>query len=289
MGCCQSDLKGEKQEDIDNQAPQPIKQVKTNFSTVDYDAAASGRRDTIVAPEEVRQKSNPLPSLSEKETSSLHPQSLDSTAVSSTKPQVTGDDRISFDNRIEDQPSLGIESRHIEDTQTRLPYEDVTASPTTPTAAHTIGEQLPGTKTYPSGLACCQQRQTHKHNRTEHIIMGLFNKSKKLPEDPSNPILSSESGGVTTEDRPRKKSLYQKYQDLKRGPSTSQLSEEDLKKYTGMDRTEFDKWAATTPGVAGGQAAGSLTAGGNSGLGGTAAGEGLGGWGREAGKQPTIR
>lgn len=58
-------------------------------------------------------------------------------------------------------------------------------------------------------------------------------------------------------------------------------------KYTGKTREEYDAWKATAPGVAGGQAAGSLTAGGNSGIGTSAgAGEGLGGWGTEAGKVP---
>lgn len=123
--------------------------------------------------------------------------------------------------------------------------------------------------------------------------MGLFNKSKKSPEPtPADTGLSSFDAAAVTippEEKPRKKSLYAKYQEFKRGPSTSQMTDEDLKKYTGMDRAEFDKWAATTPGVAGGQAAGSLTAGGNSGLGGAAAADGLGGWGPEAGKRPTER
>lgn len=123
--------------------------------------------------------------------------------------------------------------------------------------------------------------------------MGLFDKLKKSPEPaPADTGLTSNDAAAATipaEEKPRKKSLYAKYQELKRGPSTSQMTDEDLKKYTGMDRAEFDKYAATTPGVAGGQAAGSVTAGGNSGLGGSAMGEGLGGWGLEAGKRPTER
>lgn len=122
--------------------------------------------------------------------------------------------------------------------------------------------------------------------------MGLFNKLKKSPEPaPDNGLTPSEAADATipADEQPRKKSLYQKYQDLKRGPSTSQMTDEDLKKYTGMDRAEFDKYAATTPGVAGGQAAGSLTAGGNSGLGGMGTADGLGGWGPEAGKRPAER
>lgn len=65
------------------------------------------------------------------------------------------------------------------------------------------------------------------------------------------------------------------------------MTDEELFKATGKTREEFDAWKQTAPGVAGGQAAGSLTAGGNTGIG-TAfgAGEGLGGWGYEAGKVP---
>lgn len=122
--------------------------------------------------------------------------------------------------------------------------------------------------------------------------MGLFDKLKKSPEPAQdNGLMPSDAANTTIppEEKQRKKSLYEKYQERKRGPGTSQMSDEDLKKYTGMDRTEFDKYATTTPGVAGGQAAGSLTAGGNSGLGGLGTADGLGGWGPEAGKRPTER
>ena len=149
--------------------------------------------------------------------------------------------------------------------------------------------------------------------------MGLFSKSKKssetapaLTNGTSNPAAatidksasstpqsfvsaqhsasSSSAPNPSAEDKPRKKSFYEKYQDLRRGPGTSALSDDELKKYTGKTREELDAYAQTAPGVAGGQAAGSLTAGGTSGFGmagGT--GEGLGGWGLEAGKTPKTR
>lgn len=62
---------------------------------------------------------------------------------------------------------------------------------------------------------------------------------------------------------------YKAYQNFKNGRNpdgSSKMSDEDLKKYTGKDRAEFDKFAANTPGVAGNQNAGSLNAGGNSGF-----------------------
>lgn len=68
------------------------------------------------------------------------------------------------------------------------------------------------------------------------------------------------------------------------------MTDEEFFKATGKTREEFDVWKETTPGVAGGQAAGSLMAGGNSGIATSyGAGEGLGGWGFGAGKIPSER
>ncbi|KAM0425087.1 hypothetical protein ACHAPT_009647 [Fusarium lateritium] len=61
---------------------------------------------------------------------------------------------------------------------------------------------------------------------------------------------------------------------MKRGPG---LSDEDIKKHTGMSRDELNAWAETQPGVGKNQLAGRVNAG--SGLGGVAAADGLGGWG----------
>ncbi|ODA83684.1 hypothetical protein RJ55_02199 [Drechmeria coniospora] len=75
------------------------------------------------------------------------------------------------------------------------------------------------------------------------------------------------------------KSLYQRAQAKKRGPA---ISDEDLERYTGKSRSEFDAWKATAPGVGGHQRAGTLAMGGASGLAGVAAGAGFGGWGPSA-------
>lgn len=76
-----------------------------------------------------------------------------------------------------------------------------------------------------------------------------------------------------------KKSLYQRYQDAKTGRNKPPVSDADLKKYTGMTRDEINDWARDRPHVAGNRLAGSIDVGPASGLGGTAAGEGFGGWG----------
>lgn len=73
-----------------------------------------------------------------------------------------------------------------------------------------------------------------------------------------------------------KKSLYQRYQDNKRGEP---ISDADLLKYTGKTREQFDSWKETQPGVGRNQLAGNVSQGDAMGLGGVAMGAGVGGWG----------
>lgn len=86
-------------------------------------------------------------------------------------------------------------------------------------------------------------------------------------------------GAGSTGGDAQKKSLYQRLQDKKRGPG---ISDEDLQKYTGKTREQLSAWSETQPGVGKNQLAGSIAVGPTSGLGGTAAGAGLGGWGPSA-------
>ncbi|PQK14271.1 hypothetical protein BB8028_0004g12010 [Beauveria bassiana] len=73
-----------------------------------------------------------------------------------------------------------------------------------------------------------------------------------------------------------KKSLYQRYQDSKRGEP---ISDADLLKYAGKTRDEFDSWKDTQPGVGRNQLAGTLAMGNAAGLAGVATAGGYGGWG----------
>lgn len=77
----------------------------------------------------------------------------------------------------------------------------------------------------------------------------------------------------------KKPSLYQRFQDKKRGPGPS---DEDILKYTGKTREELRTWADDQPGVGKNQLAGKLAVGATSGLGGAGAAGGLGGWGMGA-------
>ena len=84
------------------------------------------------------------------------------------------------------------------------------------------------------------------------------------------------SSNSTPNDDSKSKSIYQRYQDKKRPVA---IPEEDLVKYLGKTRSELNTWADSTPGVGKNQLAGKITLGPASGLGGSAAAEGYGGWG----------
>ncbi|KAG7286410.1 hypothetical protein NEMBOFW57_008720 [Staphylotrichum longicolle] len=107
-------------------------------------------------------------------------------------------------------------------------------------------------------------------------MAGDLAKTTDMPEQVSNGNASTEATS-----KPKKKSLYQRYVDAKRGRNV-QISEEDMLKYTGKTKAELQDWAKDRPGVAGNQAAGTLAMGPASGLGGAAASEGFGGWGPDA-------
>ncbi|OAQ95757.1 hypothetical protein LLEC1_00381 [Akanthomyces lecanii] len=73
------------------------------------------------------------------------------------------------------------------------------------------------------------------------------------------------------------------------------ISDEDLLRYTGKTRAEFDNFKENTPGVGRNQLAGTLAMGSAQGLGGIAATYGAGGWGpgaaageAEAGPKSTV-
>ncbi|KAK4168250.1 hypothetical protein QBC43DRAFT_201641 [Cladorrhinum sp. PSN259] len=89
---------------------------------------------------------------------------------------------------------------------------------------------------------------------------------------------SSSNTNTPTDDAPQKKSLYQRFWEFK-NHRNKQISEEDMLKYTGKSRAELIDWSKTAPGVGGNQPAGTLAVGPAHGIGGVAAGAGLGGWG----------
>ncbi|KAK4445416.1 hypothetical protein QBC34DRAFT_441651 [Podospora aff. communis PSN243] len=99
----------------------------------------------------------------------------------------------------------------------------------------------------------------------------FLKKPKDDPKEDASPSLD----GTSQPPKEKKKSLYQRFHDSKRG----EISPEDVLKYTGKTKEQINEWAKNEPGVAGNQAAGKLSMGGTSGLGGMSAAEGYGGWG----------
>ena len=106
--------------------------------------------------------------------------------------------------------------------------------------------------------------------------MGLFSKSSKS-EQAAEPAPSGSDGAQPVEAE-KKTGWYQRWQDKKRGQP---ISNEELQKHLGMDRSQLNTWASTTPGVGKNQLASQAGQGHQSGVAGMAMAEGYGGWGRD--------
>lgn len=91
----------------------------------------------------------------------------------------------------------------------------------------------------------------------------------------------STASASSHEESKTKRSLYRRYEDAKSGRDKP-MSDEDLKKYTGMTKDELGEWSKDRPGVGPHKNAGDITTGPVSGFGGVAAAGGYGGWGPDA-------
>ncbi|KAK1506922.1 hypothetical protein CTAM01_03254 [Colletotrichum tamarilloi] len=109
----------------------------------------------------------------------------------------------------------------------------------------------------------------------------MFSRLSKT--DSAKPLLNTDPTTASQPTSP-KKSLYRRFQDSKKG----EISDADVLKYTGMSKDALNGWAADRPGVGGNRAAGSITAGSPSGLGGMMAETGYGGWGTDANGTPKF-
>ncbi|KAL2873782.1 hypothetical protein SGCOL_011011, partial [Colletotrichum sp. CLE4] len=59
------------------------------------------------------------------------------------------------------------------------------------------------------------------------------------------PLVRHETSDSKPTTAPKKRSLYQRMQDKNR----AEISEEDLQKYTGMNKADLKDWAKDRPGV----------------------------------------
>ncbi|KAJ0310039.1 hypothetical protein COL5a_008415 [Colletotrichum fioriniae] len=110
----------------------------------------------------------------------------------------------------------------------------------------------------------------------------MFSRLSKT--DSTKPLIDNDSASESQTSSSPKKSLYRKFQDSKRG----EISDADVLKYTGMSKDTLNGWAADRPGVGGNRAAGSITTGSPSGLGGMMTETGYGGWGTDSNSTPKL-
>lgn len=91
----------------------------------------------------------------------------------------------------------------------------------------------------------------------------------------------STASASSSEESKSKRSLYRRYEDAKSGRDRP-VSDEDLKKYTGMTKYELGEWSKDRPGVGPHKNDGDITTGPVTGFGGMASAGGYGGWGLDA-------
>ena len=217
MGCGSSSLKGEEPNGLNsqpvavNQAPtepieQPLKKVRTNFNDVDYDQAGQNRRMTEYAPHEDVVEEAPRPRSKASAAGGTAPDSANP-AKEELKPYHT-----------------------LEDDRSNLaPYSD------TSTQRISNGDTLgpdPVSSTAKSSFANANDPANPINQKSHHS-----NAAHLGSADADQSALSSEK---------RKKSLFEKFKGgvgggaEKRG--TEGMSDEELQKYTGMKREEFEMW-----------------------------------------------
>ncbi|KAJ9652341.1 hypothetical protein H2198_008380, partial [Neophaeococcomyces mojaviensis] len=172
MGCCQSDMKGEKQADVAAEEPQPIKKVQTNFSTVDYDSGATTRRDTVYAPnEQVKKASSELPTVTES------PAPEQQKSLSTTNPTTAQSPEPKLPDQIQQDP-------HSTHNLEKEPYKDIDDDNVNSPVAHTNGDAA----ILPTAAATTFSPDipSTTHDRTTNTSdMGLFSKKKTSLEQPA--------------------------------------------------------------------------------------------------------
>ncbi|RVX66236.1 hypothetical protein B0A52_10163 [Exophiala mesophila] len=273
MGCGSSSLKGE---DVNVNGLQPSssdplapRRVRTDFASVDYDQDGNnGRRMTEYAPHEtVRSQSGAG------HDRNLSPAGLPSEPKKTSKSAATGlHDSLHADSAA--NPKLGAETDVF-------PHEGIGAG-----ESKLKDRDEPDLKPYQTidndgwdrdeFQNQTQSPSSHAVNGTHHDS-GFDPLSTKAKEDFAHDNDPANTGNQANGDKsgpgsdsapsPRgskdgKKSWlgdkYSQYQAMKSGRN-QQISDEELKKYTGMDRKQLKDWGDARDGVAGNQRAGTVS------------------------------
>ncbi|KIW41273.1 uncharacterized protein PV06_06846 [Exophiala oligosperma] len=270
MGCGQSSLKGDDLPDLNSQpVERPIKKVQTNFSDVNYDQDSQQRRMTEYAPNETPRQ---YPPVQEQDGEDAN-QDLDPTAGSS-RPLGSGafgggssgiDDGLaaglgvrdaSYPHQTSGMDLINPNNNHAggsghdpADQNALKPYQTFDG---TDWDNDNFQNQIPNQH---------QNHGNHDHHDQTSNLNGYDPTSRQAKRDfakENDPArhdhFQGGSHGIgedAAQDQQQQKGSwlgqkYANYQASKAGPG---VNDEDLRRYTGKDRAEFDEWAETQPGV----------------------------------------
>jgi hypothetical protein len=288
MGCGSSRLKGEDVPDLNSQqvsvAPTPMKKVNTNFSAVDYEQESRDRRMTEYAPEETVIAKPPQQQQQQRSVDAGRPSvAVAQTTMASTSFGQTEDAYQYYDTNAhaggarsgsgagaltgasngDDGDNDGTNLKPYQTIDDRDWENDHSTAAHHDPGFHNGTDELSDPTSSRAKAEFAEENDPANVNQEEHYVGNNddFVASLAYPHDERN----NGVGGVGPEDKyddddnnnEHKKSwLGQKYasfQAAKQGPG---ISDDDLKKYTGRDRAEFDEWAANRSGVGGDQGAG---------------------------------
>lgn len=206
MGCGSSSLKGEKTSDLTAEQPQPVTRVKTNFSEVNFTGNGNGNgrgKSFAVAPDEASRPSR----ISEDAAPGM----------SQTGPGIG--DGIVADSK----------QHHTADGAQLAPYQTIDGDDglASPVATKTVA--------YPHELP--------SSDPTSEASKAAFSSANQPIHETgvsymSQPVDTSVTSGAAE----RTKSWYARYQDRISGRNSAQITDEELQKYLGMTREQWNAY-----------------------------------------------
>ncbi|OAP55960.1 hypothetical protein AYL99_10112 [Fonsecaea erecta] len=287
MGCGSSSLKGVDIPDVNNQptsvTQQPqIRKIRTNFSDINYDQNAQQRRLTEYAPHEqpprVREESRDF---TVEQSSWEEYQQYDSRPDRQTRDTggsfsnahdrtMSGGSALGKDNDATLQPYQTIDGggdwdHHDDQSRRQSSYSRGPQNGQDPTSDLSKNEFAaandPANPNNQDNSQQSPQKSTHSqqqpdgHHRNKNDDDANANTSpisyNTNSPTAANPDIHGDDGGEH-----KKSWLGQKYASFQSSKRGSGLSDEDIMKYTGKDRSELNEWAQNRPGVGGNQDAG---------------------------------
>ncbi|KIX97580.1 uncharacterized protein Z520_06357 [Fonsecaea multimorphosa CBS 102226] len=275
MGCGSSRLKGADIPDVNTQTTtitqsQPIKKVRTNFSDVDYDQDARQRRLTEYAPHE-----QPPPVREESRDFTAEQSSYEQYQQYDNRPDRPAYDTGGSATYANDRTMSGASGLDRDNDATLKPYQTIDGGdwdnqddqqrrqssyangmqdgqdPTSDSSKNDFASANdPANRNYQDGSQSAQ-----RESRTQSQADGHNN----ADDQNTSPTSYNTNPDIHDDDGDHKKSWFgQKYASFQSSKRGTGLSDEDILKYTGKDRSELNEWAQNRAGVGGNQEAGRI-------------------------------